>query len=94
MIPQLIPPAERKIVRRRWSFRFGGLGLVTSALVGVWKFTPDAWHPILPEWSKYLVMGIAGAFALLSQASHQFEQPSLSQPQPPAGNDFHQGGAP
>lgn len=89
MIPQLLPRDDRARNRRRWSFRFGALGLVTSAVVGAWNMTPEAWHPALPEWGKYVVMGIAAAFAVLSQASHLFDQPSLDQPKPPTSNDFH-----
>lgn len=82
MIPQLLPPASRARNRRRWSFRFGGLGIITSTVVLVWNTTPTDWHPALPEWSKYVVMGIAAAFALLSQASHLFDQQSLDTPPP------------
>lgn len=91
MIPHLLPPNARATNRRRWSFRFGGLGIITTTIVGVWNMTPADWHPALPEWSKYAVMGIAAAFALLAQASHLFQQPSLTQPTPPPDNDFHQG---
>jgi hypothetical protein len=83
MIPRLLPKPERARNRRRWSFRFGGLGIVTTIVVGAWNLAPDAWHPHLPEWSRYLVMGVVIAFALLSQASHLFEQPSLDKPAPP-----------
>jgi hypothetical protein len=93
MIPHLLPPDRRALNRRRWSFRFGALGIITTTVVGVWNMTPADWHPALPTWGKYAVMGIAAAFALLAQASHLFDQPSLDQPKPPAGNDFHQGDA-
>jgi hypothetical protein len=39
-------------------------------------------------------MGIALALALLANASHLFDQPSLDRPKPPASNDFHQGNTP
>lgn len=94
MIPCLLPADARARNRRRWSFRFGGLGIITSTVVGVWNMTPEAWHPTLPTWGKYAVMGLAAAFALLSQASHLFEQPSLTPPPVPPGNDFHQGDSP
>jgi hypothetical protein len=94
MIPQLLPPDIRARNRRRWSFRFGGLGIITTTVVGVWNLTPADWHPALPEWGKYAVMGVAAAFALLAQASHLFDQPSLDAPKPPGGNDFHQGDTP
>jgi hypothetical protein len=94
MILHLLPQPERIRNRRRWSFRFGGLGIITTAAVGVWNLTPADWHPTLPEWGKYTVMGIAISFAILAQASHMFDQPSLDEPKPPAGNDFHQGANP
>lgn len=79
MIPQikLLPPDERVRNRRRWSFRFSGLTTITMIAVGAWNATPEAWHPALPEWAKYLVMGVALALALLANASHLVAQPTL-----------------
>lgn len=93
MIPHLLPQLDRIRNRRRWSFRFSGLTTITVIAVGAWNATPDAWHPNLPEWGKYLVMGIALALALAANASHLFDQPSLDAPKTPVDNDFHQGGA-
>lgn len=94
MIPQILPPDDRARNRRRWSFRFSGLTTITMIAVGAWNATPADWHPALPEWGKYLVIGIALALALAANASHLFDQPSLDAPKPPAGNDSHQGGTP
>lgn len=91
MIPQLLPPDARAINRRRWSFRFGSLTTITLICVGAWNATPEAWHPHLPEWGRYAVMGVAIGLALAANASHLFAQPSLTQPTPPQSNDFHQG---
>jgi len=93
VIPQLLPPDRRALNRRRWSFRFSGLTTVTVVAVGAWNMTPDAWHPALPEWGKYLVMGVAIGLALLANASHQFAQPSLDATKT-AACDVHQGGSP
>lgn len=82
MLPKLLPADARARNRRRWSFRFSGLTSITTIAVGVWKFTPDEWHPALPPWSQYVVMFVAIAFALLASASHQVAQPSLQRSPP------------
>jgi hypothetical protein len=74
---KLLPPAERARNRRRWSFRFSSLTTLTALVAGVWMATPAEWHPNLPEWSKYLIMGLAVGLALLANASHMIEQPTL-----------------
>lgn len=76
MIPQLLPADRRALNRRRWSFRFSALTTITTLAVGAWNVTPDAWHPTLPEWGRYVVMGIAVGLALLANASHLFKQES------------------
>lgn len=73
----LLPADKRATNRKRWSFRFGSLTTLTVVAVGAWNMTPEAWHPTLPEWGKYAVMGVAVALAILANASHLFEQPSL-----------------
>jgi len=78
MIPQLLPPDDRARNRRRWSYRFSSLTTITVIAVGAWNMTPADWHPVLPEWGKYVVMGIALALALGANASHLFAQPSLT----------------
>lgn len=79
MIPQikLLPPEQRALNRRRWSFRFSSLTGLTAVAAGVWAVTPDAWHPTLPEWSKYLIMSLAIGLAVLASASHMIQQPTL-----------------
>lgn len=77
MMPTLLPPDQRVLNRRRWSFRFSSLTSLTAIVAGVWEATPRAWHPELPEWSKYLIIGIAVGLALLANASHLVAQPSL-----------------
>lgn len=76
MIPQLLPPDRRALNRRRWSFRLSGLTTLTVAAVEAWKLTPDEWHPMLPAWGKYAVMGVVMALALLAPAAHLFKQES------------------
>lgn len=77
MMPRLLPPAARAANRRRWSFRLSSLTSITAVCAAAWEATPTAWHPELPEWGKYVVMGIAIALALGANASHMFAQPSL-----------------
>lgn len=94
MIPQLLPQDARIRNRRRWSFRFSGLTTITIIAVGAWNATPADWHPALPEWGKYLVMGIALALALAANASHLFDQPSLDQQGQPIGTPVTTRGGP
>lgn len=79
MIPtiKLLPPEQRALNRRRWSFRFSSLTTLTALVAGVWMATPNEWHPVLPEWGKYLIMGVAIGLALLANVSHMIEQPTL-----------------
>ena len=90
MMPQLLPPDARAKNRRRWSFRFSSLTTITVIAVGVWNMLPSAMLPTIPEWGKWAILGVAVGLAIAANASHLFDQPSLNQPAPPPGNDFHQ----
>lgn len=74
---QLLPPDQRAINHRRWSCRFSKLTAITLALVWLWNLTPPDWHPTLPEWGRYVVIGILSTFAVLAALSHDVAQPSL-----------------
>lgn len=74
---KLLDSYNRKKNTRRWSFRFGCLTTLTAGCVAAWNLTPEKWHPQLSETVKYIIMGVVFLFALLSNASHIFRQPSL-----------------
>lgn len=79
---QLLPPAARAIRRRRWSFRFSSLTSVAVIAGGAWQTLPDAWHPLVPVWAKWVAVGVSVLLALAANGSHFFVQTSAMQPAP------------
>lgn len=89
MALRLLPKSSRDKNRKRWSFRLGSLTTFVVGCVAIWNMTPDTWHPQLNELGRYAIMGTAFTLAILANAAHLFDQPSLNtdtndSPQPPA----------
>ncbi len=69
--------ADVHLWHRLWSMRLAIATAVWAALVATWVGTPDAWHPHLPEWVKFAVLGTGTLTAAATPIARIVRQASL-----------------